>query len=247
MGLHPEVILAVMAVVLDLLRRGYRVVLSTHSPAVLDVQWVLKRLGELHAPTSDVRELLDPRSSTPTDQLATRALEIDSRAYYCRRDGIVKDISALDPGTMDEDESGWGGLTGFSSRTGRVLARAAQCTCRENGALPLGLHRWGPHPPWKPGGASAGGFRAGIAAGGSRAAMIRCQHAWIVDPPLDGPARQQDEMGSRPELENGIPNRAAGGREVEHPGIVSERRSVLEHWQDGAALALHVEAAPFDP
>ncbi|MEW6755646.1 MAG: AAA family ATPase, partial [Candidatus Latescibacterota bacterium] len=37
MGLHPEAISVVMLVVLELLWRGYRVVLSTHSPHVLDV------------------------------------------------------------------------------------------------------------------------------------------------------------------------------------------------------------------
>ena len=35
MGLHPQAILSVMLLVLDLLRRGYRVAISTHSPLVL--------------------------------------------------------------------------------------------------------------------------------------------------------------------------------------------------------------------
>ena len=31
--------------------------------------------------------------------------------YYFTRDGTVRDISALDPGSGDFGESGWGGLT----------------------------------------------------------------------------------------------------------------------------------------
>src|SRR5262245_1327289 len=44
MGLHPRGISAVMLLVLDLLSRGYKVVLSTHAPLVLDVLWALQRL-----------------------------------------------------------------------------------------------------------------------------------------------------------------------------------------------------------
>lgn len=44
MGLHPHAIAATMAFVLELLRRRYRVVLSTHATQVLDVVWGLRRL-----------------------------------------------------------------------------------------------------------------------------------------------------------------------------------------------------------
>lgn len=49
MGLHPQAISAAMLLVLDLLQRGYRVYLSTHSPHVLDVIWALHRFRESQA------------------------------------------------------------------------------------------------------------------------------------------------------------------------------------------------------
>ena len=49
MGLHPQAIAVVMLVVLDLLWRGYKVVLSTHSPLVLDIVWAVRRLHDHRA------------------------------------------------------------------------------------------------------------------------------------------------------------------------------------------------------
>jgi hypothetical protein len=46
MGLHPQAVTVVMLLVLDLLWRGYRVALSTHSPHVLTAVWMLRRLKE---------------------------------------------------------------------------------------------------------------------------------------------------------------------------------------------------------
>lgn len=49
MGLHPQAIAGLMLLVLDLLWRGYRVVISTHSPLILDVVWALRQLrGHTH-------------------------------------------------------------------------------------------------------------------------------------------------------------------------------------------------------
>ena len=42
MGLHPQGIATAMLLVLELLRRGYKVVLSTHSTVVLDMVWALR-------------------------------------------------------------------------------------------------------------------------------------------------------------------------------------------------------------
>lgn len=49
MGLHPQAISVFMLLVLDLLWRGYRVVVSTHSPLILDAVWAIRQLRANHA------------------------------------------------------------------------------------------------------------------------------------------------------------------------------------------------------
>ena len=44
MGLHPMGTFAVMTLVLDLLSRGYKVVVTTHSSHVLDIVWVIEAI-----------------------------------------------------------------------------------------------------------------------------------------------------------------------------------------------------------
>lgn len=129
MGLHPEGILAVMLLVLELLRHGYRVVISTHSPVLVDVVWALGRLKEHHAPWTAVADLfaLQGRQRKAIRPLASRALQLDTRAYYMgyREDRVRSlDMSSLDPGSDRPEVAGWGGLTGLSGRIGDVVAHA---------------------------------------------------------------------------------------------------------------------------
>ena len=125
MGLHPNGIGAVLNLVMELRLRGYRVCLSTHSPHVLDIVWAL-RFFQNHGGTSgDVRKLLGLPGTRKTKRLADCALESEFKTYYFGRDGAVRDISGLDPGSEDNAEGGWGGLTEFSGRVGDVVAEVA--------------------------------------------------------------------------------------------------------------------------
>src|SRR5574341_114513 len=45
MGLHPQAISALLIVFLELIHRGYKVIISTHSPQVLDLVWALQILS----------------------------------------------------------------------------------------------------------------------------------------------------------------------------------------------------------
>ena len=128
MGLHPQAVAVFMLLILDLLWRGYRVVLSTHSPLVLTVVWMLRRLRESDARWQLVCDAFGVQNRTALKKVAQAALKKSVRAYLLSfgHDGRVrsKDISSLDPGAEDDDVSGWGGLTGFSSRFGDAVREA---------------------------------------------------------------------------------------------------------------------------
>jgi hypothetical protein len=132
MGLHPQAVRVVLLLCLDLLWRGYRVVLSTHSPLVLTVVWFLQRLRETKAPWQRVCDGFDVPPSQGLKRVAevalnrkkllkTHLLSFDPKGH----DVGAKDISQLDPGADDDDVSGWGGLAGFSSKFSETVRLSA--------------------------------------------------------------------------------------------------------------------------
>lgn len=123
MGLHPQGIATVLLLVLELLRRGYKVVLSTHSTVVLDMVWALREFQALDGNEADVRELFDLPASAPAREIARAVLAKDYRVYFFDRHHKVRDISGLNPGADVISEAEWGGLAGFSSRTGEVISK----------------------------------------------------------------------------------------------------------------------------
>lgn len=129
MGLHPKAVRAVMALVLELIHRGYRILLSTHSPSVLDLIWGLKRLSETTGKgwLGGVARLLDIEVPEKFPPMFQSALELDAKVYAIDFAGDRTrswDISSLDPSSEDEVISGWGGLSGISSEIGSVVCEA---------------------------------------------------------------------------------------------------------------------------
>ena len=125
MGLHPHAITAVLAVVMELRARGYRVCISTHSPHVLDLMWALGFLQDNDGRVSDVLKLLGLQSTNPAKRLADAALGSRLRVYYFSRGQAVRDISQLDPEADNDAEREWGGLTSLPSAAGEVVASVA--------------------------------------------------------------------------------------------------------------------------
>jgi hypothetical protein len=129
MGLHPQAITVVVLLILDLLWRGYRVVLSTHSPHLLTAVWMLQRLKDMKARPQLLCEGLGVRVTKEMKEVAEKALTKDYKVHLLEFSADKKvraqDISRLDPGAEDDRESGWGGLTGFSSRFGDAVRQAA--------------------------------------------------------------------------------------------------------------------------
>jgi hypothetical protein len=125
MGLHPRAISTVMLMVFELIARGYRVCISTHSPQVLDAVWALKHLHENKAGPASLLRVFGAPQTTGMLTLAEGAMMRRARVYYFDRNaGAIRDISALDPAQEEAGESGWGGLSEFSGRANEEVARA---------------------------------------------------------------------------------------------------------------------------
>ncbi|MCZ4254679.1 AAA family ATPase [Sulfitobacter sp. G21635-S1] len=124
MGLHPRAVSTFLLLVLELLKRGYKVVISTHSTVVLDLIWALRQVQECGGKESDVRELFELNSNPTTKQIAESSLGKDYRVYFFERGKAAQDISSLDPGSEDEAIANWGDLNGFAGRSADVVAKA---------------------------------------------------------------------------------------------------------------------------
>ena len=125
MGLHPQAVNAVLLMILELLSRGYRVCLSTHSPQVLEMAWALKNLKDAGAKADALLRVFGITPDETLRRVSRIALKKDVSVHYFHRDsGKVHDISALDPSTDRPFEAGWGGLTDFSERANTEVAMA---------------------------------------------------------------------------------------------------------------------------
>jgi hypothetical protein len=123
MGLHPRAISSALLLILDLLSRGYKVCLSTHSPQVLDVVWALKMFQEHNAKPDAVLDLFNIKTQRQDlGKMAVEVLKKELRVFYFDPGGKTSDISNLDPGSDDLAERGWGGLTGFTEHVADVVA-----------------------------------------------------------------------------------------------------------------------------
>ena len=126
MGLHAKAVQAVMLLILELMDRGYRVVISTHSASIVEVVWALSQLKANRADASRLREIFGLESARwDIDQLARRTLEKDFRVLYLDYVGdrvVSRDISSLDPGAADRGERTWGDLLSQSARANAVVA-----------------------------------------------------------------------------------------------------------------------------
>ncbi|MCY4288318.1 MAG: ATP-binding protein [Aestuariivita sp.] len=124
MGLHPRAVSTFLLLVLELLKRGYKVVISTHSTVVLDLIWALREIQDCGGTRTDIRELFELSSNPTTKQITESALRKDYRVYFFERGEVVQDISSLDPGSDDDAVASWGDLNGFAERSAHTVAKA---------------------------------------------------------------------------------------------------------------------------
>lgn len=127
MGLHPEAIKSVILQVIDLLSRGYKVIISTHSPVLLEFAWAFNHLKDSKVPEKALYELFDIKKTPGTQRLFDNILTTKTiKTFYFGREKnkiITRDITSLDAGSEDQVIAGWGGLSQFSGRATDVVSK----------------------------------------------------------------------------------------------------------------------------
>ncbi len=120
MGLHPQAIKSVMLVFLELLSRGYKLIVSTHSPMMLEMVWAIKNFQDSSSDSALLFKLFNLNKSPVLKKIFEDILmnKKFSTFYFDNNlsTGVeIKDISSLDPSSIDDNIANWGGLTEFST------------------------------------------------------------------------------------------------------------------------------------
>lgn len=127
MGLHPKAIQAVLVVFLELIARGYKLVISTHSPVLLELVWAIQFMKKHNGTTTDLFELFDMPPNQQMKAVFKKTLAAKSFHTYSFDRGesgvTINDISALDAGSSNDHESSWGGLSSFVGRASDIISR----------------------------------------------------------------------------------------------------------------------------
>lgn len=128
MGLHPKAIKSLLLVFLDLLYRGYKVLISTHSPVILELVWLIQNLKKLKVSTDYLFEIFELNKASGMGKVFQDVMQKEYKTFYFDRPGetgvVSKDISSLDPFSEEAELSEWGGLSSFSNRVSELLSKA---------------------------------------------------------------------------------------------------------------------------
>ncbi|PVD54112.1 ATP-binding protein [Terrimonas sp.] len=128
MGLHPQAIKSVILQVMDLMSRGYKVIISTHSPVLLEFAWAFKFLKEKGGDYKSLADLFDVKKLTPPlKEMLNDVLKKNICTYYFDRGDnesvSIKNISSLDAGSDDKGIAEWGGLSSFSTKASDIILK----------------------------------------------------------------------------------------------------------------------------
>lgn len=129
MGLHPLAIQATILQMIEFIHNGHKVIVSTHSPMLLEFVWAyncLKKIPE-DKRVDALCELFDIQCSKNNRKFLNCIYGKDIKTYYFSRNAAgkveAKDISSLDVFSEDVAINEWGGLTQFSSKTNDIVSK----------------------------------------------------------------------------------------------------------------------------
>jgi energy-coupling factor transporter ATP-binding protein EcfA2 len=127
MGLHPQAIKSVILQIIDLLSRDYKVIISTHSPVLLEFAWAFNILKKSKVADDSLFELFGIPKTPGTKKLFEGLISKKKiNTFYFDRENdkvVTKDISTLDAGSEDEAVSEWGGLSSFAGKATDIVSK----------------------------------------------------------------------------------------------------------------------------
>ena len=107
---------------------GYKVIVSTHSPVLLEFAWTFKMLQQFPQEVREqaLCELFDASLDSNVGETVKGAVSKDVRTFYFShtKEGVVTDdISSLDVASENMGEAEWGGLSQFASKASEVVSK----------------------------------------------------------------------------------------------------------------------------
>jgi hypothetical protein len=128
MGLHPQAIQTIILQMIEFIHNGYKVIVSTHSPVLLEFVWAYNELKKLppNCRLKAISDLFQLSSKSTVKEIFSDVFEKDIKTYFfSRKNDRVEstDISSLDVNSTNPDIFEWGGLTKFSSQVNEIVAK----------------------------------------------------------------------------------------------------------------------------
>lgn len=131
MGLHPRAIEAVILEIMELMQLGYKVIVSTHSPVLLEFAWAFRTISQSHGNIKKAMcELFGIADNSSTATLFDGIGEKEFNAFYFSSSGSKgkegvhsSDISSLDVTDENVNIAEWGGLSAFAGKASEIVSK----------------------------------------------------------------------------------------------------------------------------
>lgn len=130
MGLHPQAIQSVLLEIIELIKNGYKVIVSTHSTTFPEFVWAFNNLQNL--PEEDFKTAMSEifgismhsTAANLFDNLKGKNIKTFYSGKQTNSQGVTfADISTLDALSNDADVAEWGGLSSFASKSSEIVSR----------------------------------------------------------------------------------------------------------------------------
>lgn len=128
MGLHPQAIVSVLLQICELITSGHQVIVSTHSPLLLEYAWAFNTLRDNRDNFHEALcALFKIKSDSSVGKMLEKMVGKEIRTYFFSRNGSdakvsAKDISSLDVASDEQSLAEWGGISEFSARVNNVVS-----------------------------------------------------------------------------------------------------------------------------